>query len=151
MLLKTAVVWFAATLALAVASRWQVASHRIGRCSFDGRTIESIHQIDLVESVPGGAMKTIASFCSYTCALAWPDVPTDAHWQVRDEGSGEVIDASQASFVASRADSPAARGERIHAFRHWSDAMNHAAAFGGAALDNPLARRGAQTVAPKGE
>src|SRR5688572_14232429 len=151
MLLKSALIWLGATLALATASRWQLASHRTGRCSLDGRAIESIRQIDLVESAPGGSTRTVASFCSFTCALAWPDVSVEARWQVRDEASGETIDATQASFVASRAGSPAARGERIHAFRHWSDALNHAAAFGGASLDNPLAHRGAVSAAPKGE
>jgi hypothetical protein len=141
MLSKAELFGLGAALALALASRWQHEGAGADRCSLDGRAIEAVRRIDLVEKSAHGGEEAVASFCSYACALAWPgERPTDAWWRVRDEASGAPIDAALASFVASRAESESGRRERIHAFASWSEAIAHADAYGGTRIENPFAR-----------
>jgi hypothetical protein len=118
-------------------SRELVRGSHPDRCSFDGVSIDRVHRVDLMED---GMVR--ASFCSVACALAWPKLPASRYWQVRDEMSGEPIDASRACFVLSRVVTVATRGERIHVFRQWTDAMNHCAQFGGARIADPFASEG---------
>ena len=127
---------FVAILVLSIASRAHVLEGAAGRCRLDGAPIAPLRIVELMD---GGAV--VASFCSYGCAHAWPDVPAGSHWQVRDEVSGAPVDAELALFVQSRVPSVPARGERIHAFSVATEAMNHCAQFGGVRIANPLARR----------
>jgi hypothetical protein len=103
----------------------------------------------LLTETPHGAV--LASFCSYGCARAWPDVPAGATWRVRDEVSGAPVDAEVVLFVQSRVPSVAARGERIHAFREATEAMNHCEQFGGDRIANPLAKRPTADAATPGK
>ena len=82
----------------------------------------------------------LARFCCISCAKEWPDVPAGSWWRVRDEITGEALDADVASFVESSVVTVASRRCRTHAFKNWSDAMNHAATYGGERVADPLVR-----------
>jgi hypothetical protein len=101
----------------------------------DGNRMEPIYQVDLAA---GG--NVLASFCSLTCALQWPEVPEDAYWLVRDEVTGRALDSTRAHFVSSRLVTVPARAEHVHVFAHWADAQAHAERHGGQAVPDPLAR-----------
>ena len=137
---------FVAILLLSIASRMHVLEGAAGRCRLDGAGFEPLRIVELMDH---GAV--LASFCSYGCAHAWPDAPAGAHWRVRDEVSGAPVDAEVVLFVQSRVPSVAARGERIHAFREATEAMNHCEQFGGVRIANPLARRPAADAAHPGK
>jgi hypothetical protein len=137
---------FVAILVLSFASRMHVLEGTAGRCRLDGAQIEPLRIVELMDH---GAV--LASFCSYGCARAWPDVPAGASWRVRDEVSGAPVDAEVVLFVQSRVPSVAARGERIHAFREATEAMNHCEQFGGVRIANPLAKRPAADAATPGK
>jgi hypothetical protein len=126
--------WFAALTAGSIASRQHVRGAAAGCCSFDGAPIAAVHRVDLME---GETVR--ASFCSFACARSFRERPADAWWQVRDEISGEPLDARRAFFVQSRVVSVPAAHERIHVFRDVTEALNHCAQFGGARIANPLA------------
>lgn len=137
---------FVAILVLSFASRMHVLEGSAGRCRLDGAQIEPLRIVELMDH---GAV--LASFCSYGCARAWPDVPAGASWRVRDEVSGAPVDAEVVLFVQSRVPSVAARGERTHAFREATEAMNHCEQFGGVRIANPLAKRPAADAATPGK
>lgn len=126
--------WFGLVAALAAYSRAEVGAQRKLRCSLDGNRIQSTYQVDLVS---GG--KVLESFCSIACAHQWPDIPPTAHWQVRDEVTGRVLDAARAHFIRSRVVTVPARRERTHVFAHWADAELHAQTHGGNQVPNPFA------------
>jgi len=127
--------WFAALLALSLFSRAQIHARRSARCSLDGQRIEPIYEVDLVED-----REVVARFCCIACAVEWPAVTPQAWWRVRDEITGEPLDARVASFVDSSVVAVASRRCRTHAFKNWSDAMNHAATYGGERVADPLVR-----------
>lgn len=137
---------FVAIVLLSFASRMHVLEGAPGRCRLDGAQIEPLRIVELMDH---GAV--LASFCSYGCARAWPDVPAGASWRVRDEVSGAPVDAEVVLFVESRVPSVAARRERIHAFREATEAMNHCEQFGGVRIANPLAKRPAADAATPGK
>jgi hypothetical protein len=127
--------WFAALLALALFSRAQIHARSAARCSLDGQRIEPIYSVELVRD-----SAVLARFCCISCAKEWPDVPPGSWWRVRDEITGESLDADVASFVDSSVVTVASRRCRTHAFKNWSDAMNHAATYGGERVADPLVR-----------
>lgn len=132
---KATVAWFGLMAGLACIGRWQAYDARAGRCALDGSRIVPVHQVDLVTE------RGIArSFCSIRCAADWPDVPPGARMQVRDEVTGEVLDAGLAFFVESGVVAVAARNDRTHAFRRMADAMEHVTRYGGSPVPNPFER-----------
>lgn len=134
---RSILLWFAALTIFAVVSRAQVRGGGPDRCSFDGAVIEPIHRVDLMEETTPSA-----SFCSIACALDWPARPPPAPhrnwWRVRDEVTGLPVDASRATFVASRVVTVPARSERIHVFADPTAAMSHCVQFGGARIADPF-------------
>lgn len=126
-------VWFGLVIALGLYSRWQVQAGRGGRCSLDGNRIMPTYQVDLMA---GGQM--IESFCCVECAKEWPEVPAGAYWQVRDEVTGEPVDAAKVCFVVSEVVTVPSRGSRTHVFKNWVDALAHTAQDGGQRTMNPL-------------
>ena len=134
---RAILLWFAALTIFALVSRAQVRGGGPDRCSFDGAVIEPIHRVDLMEETT-----PTASFCSIACALAWPahpaTAPHPAWWRVRDEVTGLPLDASRATFVASRIVTVPARSERIHVFADPTAAMGHCVQFGGARIADPF-------------
>jgi hypothetical protein len=127
--------WFAALLALSLFSRARIHARRAATCSLDGQRIAPVYEVDLVERDA-----VLARFCCTACAAEWPDVPPQSWWRVRDEVTGEPLDAEVASFVESSVITNASRRCRTHAFKNWSDAMNHAATYGGERVADPLVR-----------
>ena len=125
--------WFLAVASLGAVSRTEVAARRSGRCSLDGVTFGAAAEVELVER---GVV--LARFCCATCAADWPDVPTDAWWRVRDEVTGEALDAAEALFVESRVPTSRARRDHLHAFASLRDALAHAEQFGGRLVPRPL-------------
>ena len=73
--------WFTAVSVLSIASRIAVRDGVDERCRLDGRVVEPVRRVDLVDGE-----RVVASFCSTDCALAWPDVPAGATWQVAFDG-----------------------------------------------------------------
>jgi len=126
-------VWFVVLAILALLSRERVRDARTSRCNLDGVAIQPLRRVDLMR---GG--EVLASFCSITCALSWPDRPPHGFWRVRDEATGRAIDAALAHFVESRVASDAAHGERVHVFLDAAEAARHCDQFDGAPLPNPL-------------
>lgn len=125
--------WSVLIAALATHGRW-CSPPREQRCSMDGNRMEPLYQVELASDG-----RVHARFCSLSCARDWPAVPPGSWWQVRDEVTGEALDAARAHFVASRIVTVPARAERVHAFAHWADAQAHAERHGGHAVPNPLA------------
>lgn len=138
-------VWFGLVLALAVYNRWYMAQARSDRCSLDGNRIEPIYAVELMRDG-----RVLERFCCTKCAAEWPDVPDDAYWRVRDEVTGEAIDATAASFVESSVVTVPSRQARIHAFGSWSDALEHATRYDGRRVPNPLVV-GGTSDSPEGE
>ena len=127
------VIWFSLVLAVAAFGRWDMERARIGRCRLDGTRITPVFQVDLMQSG-----QVLASFCSLRCASEWPDVPAGGYWRVRDEVTGEAIDAAAAIFVESAVVTVPSRQDRTHAFGSWIDAMNHASGYDGITVACPL-------------
>lgn len=126
--------WFAALLALSYVSARE-ARARTGRCALDGQRIEPIYGVELIDDD-----RVLERFCCVVCAEQWPRVPEGAWWRVRDEITGAPIDAALASFVESSVVTVPSRHCRTHAFASWTDAMSHAATYGGERIANPLPR-----------
>jgi len=126
--------WFASVLLISLASRWQALEADAVRCALDGERIVPVYRVDLVE-----AEGESVSFCSIRCATAWPDVPAEASWQVRDEVTGRVIDARKACFVESSVVTVPSHRERRHTFENWADAHLHLTQYGGSRIPNPFA------------
>ena len=133
MTVKGLLIWFTCILALSFYSRWHVFVARADRCSLDGNRIVPVHQVDLMVD---GQVKE--RFCCVKCAREWPNVPVDATWRVRDEISGEPLDATIACFVQSSAVTVTSRQDRVHAFKNWTDAMSHISEYGGARIPCPF-------------
>lgn len=131
--------WFALLLGLSLFSRWEWRHERSGRCSLDGNRIAPVHQVDLMADG-----RVLESFCCVSCAEEWPDVPPESYWRVRDEVTGEPLDASAACFVESSVVTVPARRDHVHAFGSWPEAMSHIAEYGGERLANPLAPASAE-------
>jgi len=127
------VTWFCTCLGLALLSRWQVLGARSARCALDGSRIVKTYQVDLVRD--GQATR---SFCCVRCATEWPERSPPAAWLVRDEVTGQVLDATLACFVESSAVTVPARHDRVHVFKRWPEAMQHIAEHGGARIVNPF-------------
>ncbi|NNF44622.1 MAG: hypothetical protein HKN62_16565, partial [Phycisphaerales bacterium] len=137
------ILWFAAVATLALVSRWSLEADRPGRCRLDGNRIHPIHQVDLMLDD-----RVLASFCCVRCGQEWPETPHGSYWRVRDEVTGAPIDATNAYFVESRVVTVPSRGDRIHAFGAWPDAMDHMAQYDGTRLADPLTRRPAVSDKP---
>lgn len=134
---KRVVAWFAALVALSFLSRWYAYEARADRCALDGNRIVPVYGVDLM-----AGSEVRASFCSIGCATEWPEVRNASDppiWRVRDEISGEPLDATKACFVRSSVVTIPARQERTHAFRDWSDALEHLHEYGGERIVNPFA------------
>ena len=131
---KTLVLWFCAVFVFSLYSRWRTYRSGAERCSLDGTRIVSTYRVDLMRS-----SKMIHSFCGIRCAREWPDVPDGGYWQVRDEMSGEVLDAARACFAESTVVTVPSRQDRTHVFKSWVDALNHIEEYGGNRIANPLA------------
>ena len=127
------VVWFVAVLACSLYSRWDVYHAGAGRCSLDGNRLTPIYRVDLML---GGRIET--SFCCIRCAREWPDVPPGAYWQLRDEATGRILDATRGCFVESSVVTIPSRQDRTHVFSDWVDARNHMADYDGYRVANPL-------------
>ena len=125
--------WFCACLCLALASRWEVSRARQVRCGLDGTAMAPIYRVDLLLH---GEVRE--HFCSVRCAREWPEAVDGATWRVRDEVTGEVLDATVACFVRSSVVTVAPRKARTHSFKKWSDAMEHIAVHGGERIANPF-------------
>ncbi len=130
------IAWFVIVLACALGSRWGVYNARADRCSLDGNRLIPIYRVDLMLD---GLVKE--SFCCIRCATEWPDTPLGAYWQVRDETTGQLMDATQGCFVESSVVTIPSRQDRMHVFKGWVDAMNHMAECDGRRVANPLAGR----------
>lgn len=130
---KRLAAWFAFVCVLASFSRWEVRYAWASRCSLDGNRIKPIYQVDLV--LEGG---TIRSFCCVRCASDWPEVPVGSYWQVRDEVTGKVIDATRARFVESNVVTVPSRQDTTHVFKVWADAKAHIEQYEGDWIANPF-------------
>ncbi len=125
--------WFAFILGLSLFSRWQAIDSHRARCRLDGIRIDPIYRVDLLVD-----NRVQASFCCVKCAAAWPEIPRGAHWQVRDEVSGEVLDASAAYFVEGPPLTVPSRQESIHTFRRLWNALDHIGRHGGNLVSSPF-------------
>lgn len=103
------------------------------RCALDGADIDPIYRVRVLND--GGGSR---SFCCVVCAELWLKHAGGkaALIRVTDEASGEEVDARDAVFVRSSVVTRAATGNRIHTFRHKSDAERHVDRFGGKVLLN---------------
>ncbi|TDJ73990.1 MAG: hypothetical protein E2O39_05145 [Planctomycetota bacterium] len=133
---KLLILWFGTVFALSMLSRWDVFERRAQRCSLDGNRIAPVHRVDLMAE-----REVLASFCCVRCASEWPDVRDGSYWRVRDELTGEVLDANEACFVESGVVTVPSRQDHVHVFASWADALSHVAEFGGERIDQPLASR----------
>jgi hypothetical protein len=133
---KALAAWFLFVLFLAVLGRWQVARARADRCNLDGSRITPIYRVDLM-----AGEKVERSFCCLRCARDWPQGAGGGYWRVRDEVTGQLLDAATACFVESSVVTVPSRQCRIHVFKDWAAAMAHAAEYGGKRVPNPLAGR----------
>ena len=127
--------WFLFVLLLALLGRWRLAGARADRCSLDGSRITPIYRIDLMLGE-----KVERSFCCVRCARDWPQAVRDGYWRVRDEVSGQPLDAGRAYFVESGVVTVPSRQDRVHVFKEWAAAMDHATMYGGERIPNPLNR-----------
>ena len=125
--------WFGIVLALSVYSRWHTRHAGRDRCGLDGSRITPVYRVDLMEDGD-----PVASFCSIKCAVEWPDVSSVAYWRVRDEMTGQPLDARKAAFVESSVVTVQSRQNRTHVFKQRTDAMAHAAEYDGHQVVNPL-------------
>ena len=132
---KALAVWFLFVTLLAVFGRWQVARARTDRCSLDGSRITPIYRVDLM-----AGEKIERSFCCLRCAQDWPQGAGHGYWRVRDEVTGQLLDAATACFVESSVVTVPSRQCRTHVFKDWAAAMAHAAEYGGGRIRNPLTR-----------
>lgn len=125
--------WFTAVLVLSLSSRHALRSANQDRCSLDGSRLVPIYRVDqMLDGAP------VASFCCVTCAAEWPESPAGAYWRVRDEVTGQPLDAAVACFVQSTVITVPARQDRVHVFRSWVDALEHLEEFGGSRLTDPF-------------
>lgn len=107
-------------------------------CAQDGTPIDPIYRVKVV-NVAGRSH----IFCCLSCAQLWLDREATPPQRVlvTDEASGEELDARQACYVRSTVVTTPSTQNRIHVFRHLSDAEKHAAEVGGtvlSGLDRPL-------------
>ena len=80
------------------------------------------------------------SFCCVKCAQEWPQAVEGGYWRVRDEVTGQILDAATACYVESSVVTVPSRQDKIHIFKGWAHAMDHAVEYGGTRIGNPLAR-----------
>jgi hypothetical protein len=130
---KLLILWFGTVFALSMFSRWDVFERRAQRCSLDGNRIAPVHRVDLMAE-----REVLASFCCVRCASDWPDVEDGSYWRVRDELTGEVMDADEACFVESGVVTVPSRQDYVHVFASWADALAHVTEFGGERIAQPL-------------
>ncbi len=129
-------VWFGGILLLALVSRARLDENSSGRCRLDGNRLVPVYEVDLMRD--GQVLKR---FCCVRCAREWPEVHEGEYWQVRDEVSGEVLDATRAIFVESTVVTIPSRQDRTHVFRHRRHAMDHVHEYDGRPIPNPLVGR----------
>jgi hypothetical protein len=100
-------------------------------CALDGMPIDPVYRVEVI-----GADGLPRAFCCLRCAQVWlrrqPAPPRAV--TVTDEVSGERLDAGSAWYVRSFVVTTPTTGNRIHVFRHRTDAEKHAAAAGGVVL-----------------
>jgi hypothetical protein len=123
-------------LAAAVAAALAIAGHaaappRGPACALDGVALGASFRVR-VESGDGDA----GEFCSVHCAEVWTAGRRAPRVLVRDETSGEDVDAAAATWVRSPVPTSRATAETLHAFRRRTDAAAHVAVHGGRILDD---------------
>lgn len=116
----------------AFASRLVPAPGAHDRCAQDLSPFHGAPSAEVLDATGDGHL-----FCSIECAEAWLARANGAPAavRVREAESGEMLDASRATFVRSRAGATRASGVAVHAFRDPADAERHAQAFRGTLLD----------------
>jgi hypothetical protein len=114
-------------IGLPLFGKW-VRQHQSLRCSLDGLPINMTYRVRMVNRE--GESR---SFCCIRCARLWMDRQQDPPSAifVTNETDGMEIDARSAYFVESRVTTNSITGNRIHAFREMTDAMNHRGTFRG--------------------
>jgi hypothetical protein len=113
-----------------------VAAHHLRHgeepgCAFDGTKIVELYRVDVVDA--GGQAR---AFCCPRCARLWlkrQQQPPRAI-TLRDESTGERLDASAAWYVLSSVRTSQANGNQVHVFARRVDAEKHAATFRGGLL-----------------
>jgi hypothetical protein len=117
-------------LSLPLMARW-IRGPVENRCALDGSVIDPRYQVEVTDSAGN-----VQQFCCASCAEVWlkrhHDLPRDII--ATDETSGQCIPAASAWYVRSQVVTNRVIGCRLHIFRSGSDAVKHAAAFGGRVL-----------------
>jgi hypothetical protein len=101
-------------------------------CALDGIAIDPVYRVRVVDA--GGAAH---EFCCPRCAGLWlkQQSSTPRSITVTDESTGEPLDAASAWYARSTVVTQQANGNRIHVFRHQTDAEKHAETFNGIVLE----------------
>jgi hypothetical protein len=105
-------------------------------CEMDGQAIPASLRVDLTTA--DGARH---AFCSIECARRWLAKQPVAQCKeavVRDALTGEPLDAYVAFFVESEAVTNRSNGNKIHAFRLRTEAMDHILRFHGREVEDPF-------------
>ncbi len=126
-------------IAIALGSAIYKKSQRVVKCDLDGVTIKPIYQVDVI------LKKEVAKkFDSIYCAYMWLSENKEpiSHIMVRDEVTGEKIDASIAYYVESEIITNNVNNNKVHAFLKSEDAEKHAKAYNGRLIKNPFEKIG---------
>ena len=127
-----------ASVSLALFSHWTNQRHRES-CAYDGIRIRPVFAVDVTWED-----QRQEHFCSIRCAHTYLEQEAKNHRprlhsiMVRDEVTGDAIDARRAIFVKSRIISVPTASNDIHAFGDTLHAISHAEKYQGKPLENPF-------------
>ncbi|MEK6682247.1 MAG: hypothetical protein AABY79_09825 [Nitrospirota bacterium] len=122
-------------IAVASGSAIYKKSQRFEKCDFDGVHIKPIYRVDAILK-----NNDAKRFDSIYCAYMWLSENKEpiSHIMVRDEVTGEKIDASIAYYVDSEIITNNVNNNRVHAFLKLEDAERHAKSYKGRIVKNPF-------------
>lgn len=122
-------------IAVASGSAIYKKSQRFEKCDFDGVHIKPIYRVDAILK-----NNDAKRFDSIYCAYMWLSENKEpiSHVMVRDEVTGEKIDASIAYYVDSEIITNNVNNNRVHAFLKLEDAERHAKSYKGRIVKNPF-------------
>ncbi|MBI3354720.1 MAG: hypothetical protein HY034_07525 [Nitrospirae bacterium] len=122
-------------IAVASGSAIYKKSQRFEKCDFDGVHIKPIYRVDAILK-----NNDAKRFDSIYCAYMWLSENKEpiSHVMVRDEVTGEKIDASIAYYVDSEIITNNVNNNRVHAFLKLEDAERHAKSYRGRIVKNPF-------------
>ena len=133
--------WRLGVIGLLIIAAIPVIAHRLRGnsnrgCQWDGRLIDNSYRVKVVNG------ESTHTFCGISCARNWlakGQFGGALSVFVTDEESGELIEASSATFARSTVVTNEVTGNRIHVFKDRGSAQRHIEAFRGQILDtSPL-------------